>query len=315
MKHYTHIYLAAKAIDLLYQCVDNYYDASGNLIKGSKKSKKRKDCAKQQRIFKYYEDMTYEASWAPDDILKDNAPNHIFKLFTDEEFPNHELGARPSFNGNGVKFYNFNGALPYRVDHLAKVIVDLSKLRDFNDQFTLKQIVYLYLLLSHYIADAYVPMHCDLRDDPPSGRNNYPSKSSKSGKPQGKYMKSSAHGYVEGLWEGAALEIIKQEGMLDVSRIHKGNPEPELVGKTKIGLSDCAKDCEIKVVEIPSNGLMDYMIDVCIESKKRGQRLFPVIDPENMNEAIFNDISREIFTGCVSSLLSVWRHIWEATFS
>ena len=97
MKHNTHIYLAAKAIELARQSVDNMLDKKNNYIAGKKKTKERKAATQQQRILQYYQDLIEEASWAPDDILKDNDPNHIFKLFTSKEFPGHGLKDNPTF--------------------------------------------------------------------------------------------------------------------------------------------------------------------------------------------------------------------------
>ncbi|MBN1460586.1 MAG: hypothetical protein JXA57_13715, partial [Armatimonadetes bacterium] len=44
--------------------------------------------------------------------------------------------------------------LPYKVDHLAHIIADMSKLRAYNDHFQQRQIMYLYIMISHYIVDA-----------------------------------------------------------------------------------------------------------------------------------------------------------------
>lgn len=189
MKHNTHIYLAAKAIEFTKQSVDNVILTDGRYLTGSRKTKERNIAKERYRILKYYENLITEASWAPDDVLHDNDPYHIFKLFTDDEFPDHGLIDKTKFERDNVIYYKFAGGLPYRVDHLAQQIIDMSKLRDYNDQFNLKQIMYNYLLLSHYIVDAHVPMHCDLRDDPPSrSRDTEPSRRSGIEKPRGKYM-------------------------------------------------------------------------------------------------------------------------------
>ncbi len=47
------------------------------------------------RLFDYYDRSIHEATWVPDDILRNKNPYHIFKLFTDEEFPGHGITDRP----------------------------------------------------------------------------------------------------------------------------------------------------------------------------------------------------------------------------
>ena len=65
MKHNTLIYLAAKAIELTKQSVDNTADNKCKYLKGSIKAKERKAATEHQRIFQYYQDLIEEASWAP----------------------------------------------------------------------------------------------------------------------------------------------------------------------------------------------------------------------------------------------------------
>ena len=142
MKHNTHIYLAAKAIELTRQSVDNMHDGNHNYVTRSRKTKERRSATQHQRLLQYYQDLIEEATWVPDDVLRDNDPNHIFKLFTDEEFPNHGLNDRPTFEKGNKIYYKFAGGLPYRVDHVVRSVISMCKLRDFNDHFDMRQIMY-----------------------------------------------------------------------------------------------------------------------------------------------------------------------------
>jgi len=311
MKHNTHIYLAAKAIELTRQSVDNMHDGNHDYMTGSKKTKERISATTHQRIFQYYQDLIEEATWAPDDVLKDNDPNHIFKLFTDEEFPSHGLKDRPTFKSGNQTFYKFAGGLPYRVDHLARSVLSMCKLREFNDQFDMKQIMYQYLLLSHYIVDAHVPMHCDLRDDPPKeGRHPDPSRRKGTQKPSGKYMKSDAHSKLESLWDEAVTPLALEEEIFPRTWAEESTEKTELSDAVAFTFNDCKRGGEVEVITIPPNGLMNFMIDVCINSKKRSQRLFPLDNPEERDDSVLKDITREIFADCIGSLLSIWRQIW-----
>lgn len=311
MKHNTHIYLAAKAIEFTKQSVDNTMLSDGRYLSGYQKGKERNIAKDRFRILKYYQNRIIEASWAPDDVLHDNDPYHIFKLFTDDEFSNHGLVDKSKFVRDDVTYYKFAGGLPYRVDHLAQQIIDMSKLRDYNDQFDLRQIMYNYLLLSHYIVDAHVPMHCDLRDDPPSrGRDMEPSRRAGIEKPSGKYMDKDAHSKLEELWDNAVTPIAIREEIITLSWDKERTENTEYSDCITFTMDDCKKGQVIKVPVISGTELMEFMINVCIESKKRGQRLFPLNNPRQRNDRILRDITCNIFADCIGDLMAVWRYIW-----
>ena len=311
MKHNTHIYLAAKAIDLTRAGVDNTFAGKRKYLKSYAKGKERRDAERRRRILAYYEDLITEATWAPDDVLKDNDPHHIFKLFTDEEFPDHGLEDKQKIEKDGVTYSKFAGGLPYKIDHNAQEIIAMAKLRDYNDQFELKQIMYKYLLISHYLADAHVPMHCDLRDDPPSKKKDtQPSRRHDSGKPKGKYMKSSAHGELEGIWDKAVTPVAIAEDIVPRIGVENEDEKTDLSEIVTFGFDDCKKGADVKVKIIPEGELMDFMVDVCIQSKKRGQRLFPLDNPEELNREILPEVTREIFADAIGNLMAVWRYIW-----
>lgn len=311
MKHNTHIYLASKAIELSRQSVDNLHDGRGKHVRRTKKSEERRAATHHQRILQYYQDMIEEATWVPDDVLRDNDPFHIFKLFTDQEFPNHGLTNKLKIESDGVTYYKFGGGLPYRVDHMTRSIVNMSKLRTFNDQFAMRQLMYQYLLMSHYVVDAHVPMHCDLRDDPPSqGGYTNPSRRGGTNKPRGKYMKCNAHDKLEQQWDRAVTPVALKEEVFLKTWEKESEAENELSECVKFSFKDCLKGGDIDVVMISENGLMDFMIDVCVQSKKRCQRLFPIDNPTVMKDDILKGITREVFSDCIGNLLSIWRYIW-----
>lgn len=310
MKHNTHIYLAGKAIALMVQSVANMRTAGGAYLRGTKKTRETNEAKRRKRIMEYYQDLIEEASWVPDDVLHDNDPNHIFKLFTDREFPGHGLTAKQTFDKGGIVYYKFAGALPYRVDHLARSIADMEKLRDHNDQYELRQIMYKYMLLSHYIADAHVPMHCDLRDDPPTGRSTNPSRRSGTRKPRGKYLKSSAHAELEILWDDAVTPVAISEQIISRSTVKERLEPTDYSAAITFTLNDARKGGVVKPTVIKKNGLMEFMIDVCIQSKKRGQQLFPIATPQVRQDHILENLTREIFADCIGNLISVWRYIW-----
>jgi hypothetical protein len=250
-------------------------------------------------------------------VLDDKALYHTFKLFTEESFPRlkkppagaqvvlptprtirtvslpardprglektadvrnrrgiNPAGSSPSPRrscagspGSPGSFFRLpgSGGLPYKVDHLARVIADMRKLRAYNDQFSQRQIIYMYLLISHYVVDACVPMHCDLRDDPPSAGDT--------DKPKGSYFPASLHGQVEELWERAVAPKVPSTGIVDVE----------------------------------SAGLMEHMIDLCVDTLVLSLELFPPGREDEWNtKAITDTVTEAIFGRAVGAVGTVW---------
>jgi len=304
MKHNTHIYIAAKAIELTTESVSNLLGPDGNLFTddSAKKTQERLDAKKRQRILRYYDHLTIEASWAPDDILRDNHPYHVFKLFAEDEFQDiPDKFKNRKYEYEGRTFYKYNGGLPYRIDHLANEIIDMCKLRDYNDQYSQKQIMYKYLLISHYITDAHVPMHCDHRDDPPEEGET---------KLNGKYMKDSAHSALEDLWEKAVTPVAREEGIIEPERIRDMRDRTEYSDCVTFDLTNCDFGGEVSVPVIDKYDLMDFVIGICLMSKERCRKLFPLETPEERNDAIISSMTREIFAAAIGNLMAVWRYIW-----
>lgn len=304
----THIYLASKAIELTRESISNTVDEKGEYLKRTRKGKERVAAKRLQEMLRYYENHISQAAWAPDEVLMDQQPYHIFKLFTKHEFDlkkwQEKLKDMPKFESGGIIYYRFSGGLPYRVDHIAQDIISMSKLHDHNDRFSYEQIMYNYLLMSHYIADVHVPMHCDLRDDPPKRNDGRK-------KPKGKYLDKDAHSDLETLWEKAVNPVAIKEKVIVRTSAEENEEETEYTRCVTFDLYDCnKKDKVIKVPTISKNGMMRFMIDLCIESKKRSQRLFPVDNPKMRNDELLGEMTREIFATCIANLIAIWRYMW-----
>jgi len=253
---------------------------------------------------------------APDDILGDNDPYHIFKLFTDQDFPGHGITGLDTFDSGGITYYKFSGGLPYRIDHIVQEIISMTKLRAYNDQLSWRQIFYYYLLLSHYLTDAHVPMHCDLRDDPPdaSSRDGQPSRLHKGGKPAtGPYMNGDAHAALEGDWEDAVIPVAIAERIIEQHPVYQQPPISNLTPQVTFTGNDCQSGGVIVVKTIPERGLMQFLIDLCIKSKIRCKTLFPIANPTQLDTASLPAITRQIFADAIGNLLSVWKYFWDQT--
>jgi hypothetical protein len=138
MKHNTHIYLAAKAIEFLHDSVDNLRYLSGSSAASKTRTKVKQQATDLQRMLRYHQSSIVEAAWAPDDVLNDKSLYHTFKLFTAQEFPDPEQYTTECYERDGKKYYRVSGSggLPFKVDHLARIIADLVKLRAYNDHFS-----------------------------------------------------------------------------------------------------------------------------------------------------------------------------------
>ncbi|MEN8151657.1 MAG: hypothetical protein ABFS86_17710, partial [Planctomycetota bacterium] len=250
-------------------------------------------------------------TWIPDDVLKDNDPYHIFKLFTDDEFPNHGMTGRVVKTVNGMDYHRFGGGLPYRVDHIAQDVVAMAKMRDYNDHFTKQQIAYQFLLLSHYVTDAHVPMHCDLRDDPPSdSRGSQPSRRRGSGKPAGNYMRSDAHAKLEELWDKAVTPVAVKEGHVRPEWAKHTSGPTAYSPQVTFTFDDAKKTGAVKVPTIPDGRLMGFLIDICVTAKDRGRILFPVATPQTRDDAQLPALTRQIFADAIGDLIAIWNYIW-----
>ncbi len=303
MKHNTHIYLAAKGIEFLYEGLGNLRYATTDRKALPKTIRKRRQEGKVlQRMLMHYQDMISEASWAPDDILCDKSKYHTFKLFTDREFPDSRKFAVETHN---KKYYRAEGGggLPYKIDHLARVISDMDKLRKYNDRCSMNQIMYQFLMISHYIVDSHVPMHCDLRDDPPSKGNATKPKN-------GKYYSDAIHGEIEQMWEDAVNPVAIKEGIIKAKRKGDDKQAQDLSEQVRFNVTNDAHCDEIVPHVVPNNNLMKYMIDQCIETKESALRLFPVDDPFNWDRQVFHKMTREIFARTIGNLITVWIWIW-----
>ncbi|HQL71308.1 MAG TPA: hypothetical protein PLA77_10785 [Bacteroidales bacterium] len=306
MKHNTHIYLAYKAIEFLYEGSSNIIDSkTGNAIIEKRKKALRITAKELQRMLMHYIEFIDEATWAPDDIINDKAIYHTFKLFTDQEFPGSRSFAKEV---HFEKYYRASGGggLPYKVDHLARVISDMIKLRLYNDRFSMNQIMYQYLLISHYIVDANVPMHCDLRDDPPEASDTT--------KPlNGNYFKESLHGNVEQLWDDAVTPVAVSEEIIKPSRTSDKPVKTELSEAIVFDIFNPAHIGLIKPELIAENDLMEFMLKKCVNTKEKSLILFPFDKPEEWGNESMNRVkaeTRQIFAGAIADLISVWLWIW-----
>lgn len=164
MKQYTHAWLAIMAMKRLENAT----------IPASRKE----DAKSLVRWFKNHRDDVLQGAWYPDAIIKDMATSHVLKYKPDESSKENRFRKLPGeYNlfriGKTCQFYNKkyaveSGNLPDRCESIAHSIVDNLKMKESEEKGSPispndNHIATLFFMLSHYIADAHMPLHCDGR--------------------------------------------------------------------------------------------------------------------------------------------------------
>ncbi|HBL73685.1 MAG: hypothetical protein A2W90_13275 [Bacteroidetes bacterium GWF2_42_66] len=164
MKQYTHAWLAMMAMQRLEKATlsKSEQKASKSLIKW----------------FKNNRDFVVQGAWYPDAIIKDMATSHVLKYKpgdktkagTFKKLPtNYHLYVIGKSSDLYKKAYTVEkGNLPDRCEALAHSIIDNMKMQESEEKGspispTDNHVATLFFMLSHYIADGHMPLHCDVR--------------------------------------------------------------------------------------------------------------------------------------------------------
>lgn len=163
MKQFSHAWLAFKAIERLEKA-----DLGAD----------RQNADELIRWFWDHRDGVIRGAWYPDMVIKDMATSHVLKL-TPKEGAQAKFGTLPATSV--VKDYAIRSPvygqdfiqdpatnLPERCEALAHSVIDNLKMRDTEDKGSPivpnnNHIATRLFMLSHYIADAHMPFHCDSR--------------------------------------------------------------------------------------------------------------------------------------------------------
>jgi hypothetical protein len=129
--------------------------------------------------FKSNKDGVIRGAWYPDSLIKDNGSSHVLKFEpcdeTSEELrrlPNtyliYEHGRESPLRHSNFRRADKNDNLPDRCEALTQSAVDHLKVQESEERGsavspTDNQVALWLFMLSHYVADAHVPFHCDSR--------------------------------------------------------------------------------------------------------------------------------------------------------
>lgn len=164
VKKYTHAWLAFKAIERLENA--DFSDTNKPYADGL------------IRWFKNHKDGVIQGAWYPDEVIKDMATSHVLK-FTPAVQGEDSFRVLPSKSllyhaGRNAALHNQpylidpDDNLPERCEALAHAVIDNLKTQESEDKGspvapTDNQVALVLFMLSHYVADAHMPLHCDSR--------------------------------------------------------------------------------------------------------------------------------------------------------
>jgi len=323
MKKYMHAWLSLKAVEVL----------ESNLSKVS--TTRRKSIEAFLQFINQYPDTFVRGAWFPDAPIRDNVQGgHTWKYVLDDANGKEVTYRPPAHNyclhhvqgelSKKVRLITSMSDLPDRCEALSQTIRDMIKITNsvkkgdvaaFNDT----QIAIMFLMLSHYVADAHMPMHCDVRDF---------------------YNPSQIHPDIEDYWQKEVLKyykVNKKLGQFDMDENQKLQVSTTRRGYDSSIIKKCNDLLENNswdrintsslewsaLLGSKNNNVWDYMVSVCLVSFHMSLKLVPLNQPDGIDydtvrikdEPILFDpiesFSPEIIADAINSIALVWLATWE----
>jgi hypothetical protein len=306
MKKYTHAWLAFKAIERLEK--SQHSAANQGCVDGLVK------------WFRSYRDDVIQGAWYPDAVIKDMSTSHVLKITPApgtrpfRKLPTSHLMYQKGKNSDlhGLGFcIDEDTNLPDRCEAIAHSLVDNLKMQSIEDKGspicpTNNHVAVLMFMLSHYIADAHVPFHCDSRCFS-SGEN--------------------IHGEVEEKWD----EEVKTYYEIDKDNerfIYNSQGFPLFkndLSYTQSILSQVETELANRPFQISwgsgNNNTWDFMASVCQYSYLLSYDFIPVnFDETNVTKVnwmslpeqkyTFDQYSVAVLSDAVDSIARIWLRVW-----
>jgi len=312
MKKYTHAWLAFMAIKRL-----QYADIP---------KENKEDAETLVKWFHNYRDFAIEGSWYPDEVFKDMATSHIIKYSPaegDRKAHFKDLPKTMEMYQHGKKsslyekpFIIGDGNCADRCESIAHSIVDNFKILEMEDRgcpiaTSANHIAMRFFILSHYVADCHMPLHCDAR--PFSGG-------------------ADLHGYIEGIWDKQVRESYEiDEPNNRFFYAPNGYPleknitplmkavEEDLVKRPFLYPFGMKTVMENGVEKRKSMSTWDYVSAVSEYSYLMAYDMLPkemstetTQKDYKSSEAYANldNLSRMIFSDSIDSIARIWLHVW-----
>lgn len=305
MKKYTHAWLAMMAM---------------KRIEKAKIPERQKDDAKALITwFKNYRDFVISGSWYPDSVFKDMSTSHIVKYRPDdgEATPSfrimpptlqlYQYGLRSDLYGKPF-FLEKKHNLCDRCESFTESLIDSFKILTMENEGSPivpsnNHIAMRFFILSHYIADCHMPLHCDAR----SFAND-----------------NDVHAFIEEIWDKQVQNSYYVDD--DNNRFFydpEGYPlkQPEMSELMEYVEDELEKREFVWDWGRGCNNTWDYMSGISQYSYLMAYRLIPADHvPSDITRQLYREsdafkehffeYSKVIFADAVESIAKVWLHAW-----
>lgn len=297
MKKYTHAWLAMMAMKRLRFAEMSPIDkvAADGLLKW----------------LNHHRDSVIKGAWYPDAIICDmgtshgikyapNGTNTMYRTIPDSYCLNRICGPP-------IPYEYVKGNLPDRCESITQSIIDNFKMQESEEKGspispTDNHIATLMFMLSHYIADAHMPLHCDVRPFSEGGE---------------------IHAKIEGAWD----DLIRHCYQLDLDN-ERFYYDPEGYPLAQPNQHKSVIDwVENEIVQRKFNtrygskneNTWDFVSAITQYSFLTAYQLIPAnYDETNLNWAqfqavtknTFDDFSKYIMADAIDSISKVWMRIW-----
>jgi hypothetical protein len=273
------------------------------------------------RWFWNHRDGIIKGAWYPDMVLKDMATSHVYKLAPSAEgmtevrsLPNtSQVGAlalESPLYGKAYELVDASNNLPERCEALAHSVIDNAKMQETEEKGspispTDNHLATRLFMLSHYIADAHMPLHCDSRRFSSA---------------------SDIHAKIEGAWDKEIRKHFKLDYLNERFFYNpEGYPLRTRSDYSHSFLKRVDDSLETRPFTIGYGGdnhnVRTYMLAVCQNSYLLSHAFFPPqYDETNVNTRNwkslpgqlldFDQLSEVVFSDAVDAIARVWFRVW-----
>ncbi len=313
MKKYTHAWLAFMAIKRLDEKKNKLSTANqkyaDNLI----------------TWFHNHRDDVMQGAWYPDAVIHDMTNSHVLKITPSDTEKNrfknlpgtylsYQLTKDSPMKRKSFKIADKNDNLPDRCESIAHSVIDHLKMQQKEKKGspvapTSNQLALILFMLSHYVADAHMPLHCDNRDF--SAGWNF-------------------HRKIEEEWD----KEIKQFYPIDEQNerfyyTQDGYPKnesennPAYLSSFLKKVGDTLADREFQITWGAKNkNVWDFMDAICQHSYLLSYLFIPETHKESsdtdvtlqnwqtLGDISFEEFSVAVFTDTIDSITRIWFRLW-----
>lgn len=308
MKKYTHAWIAFNAIrrlESIPQAGQDSKAAARAIVKW----------------FKSHKDGVISGAWYPDSIIKDNSTSHVLKLTPvpsgQGSFPVlpsrmwlYKLRSKSPCLQMGIQVEQGDN-LPERCEALAHSVIDNLRVLHAEDRGsavapTSSHVSLILFMLSHYVADAHVPVHCDSR----------------------KFSDGDdIHSEMEGVWEGAVKRSFEIDAANNRFLYEKDgypalkNPAAFESSVLKKAVDDLTTRAFVVTYGTGNTNVLAYIHAICRHSYLLSYSFIPPeFNEKNVTKATWQNLARQsvtaeemnvaVLSDAIDSVARVWLRVW-----